>query len=75
MTNVENKNPKRDYVLLNISPCSLREANEFVSKFHRHHKPTVGHKFSKRVFKTIWCMRKNCKEHGLQKNNYIYSGI
>ena len=46
MTNVENTNPKNDYVLLNIRPCSLREANEFVSKFHRHHKPTAGHKFS-----------------------------
>ena len=46
MTNGENTNPKNDYVLLNISPCSLREANEFVSKFHRHHKPTAGHKFS-----------------------------
>ena len=29
-----------------IRPCTLKEANEFVAKNHRHHKPTVGHKFS-----------------------------
>jgi hypothetical protein len=27
-------------------PISLIEANEFVRKYHRHHKPVVGHKFS-----------------------------
>lgn len=27
-------------------PCELEEANEFVSRHHRHHKPVVGHKFS-----------------------------
>ena len=27
-------------------PCELGEANEFVSRHHRHHKPVVGHKFS-----------------------------
>lgn len=31
---------------LRIKPISLKEANEYVSKYHRHHKPTVGHKFS-----------------------------
>ena len=29
-----------------IKPIGLKEANEFVAQFHRHHKPTVGHKFS-----------------------------
>ena len=29
-----------------IKPISLKSANEYVSKYHRHHKPTVGHKFS-----------------------------
>ena len=27
-------------------PISLEEANEFVRRHHRHHKPVVGHKFS-----------------------------
>lgn len=27
-------------------PVELREANEFVARFHRHHKPVVGHRFS-----------------------------
>lgn len=31
---------------LEIVPLNLKEANAFVAKFHRHHKPTVGHKFS-----------------------------
>lgn len=28
------------------APISLEEANAFVAAHHRHHKPTVGHKFS-----------------------------
>lgn len=32
--------------MLDICPISLAEANEFVRQHHRHHKPTVGHKFS-----------------------------
>lgn len=31
---------------LKLCPISLREANAFVEKHHRHHKPVVGHKFS-----------------------------
>ena len=31
---------------LHIEPITLKAANEFVSQYHRHHKPTVGHKFS-----------------------------
>ena len=31
---------------LAIVPLDLAEANELVSRWHRHHKPTVGHKFS-----------------------------
>jgi len=31
---------------LTIVPLSLAEANAFVALHHRHHKPTVGHKFS-----------------------------
>jgi hypothetical protein len=29
-----------------IKPCELRDANEFIAKHHRHHKPVVGHRFS-----------------------------
>ncbi|MCD8148749.1 MAG: hypothetical protein LUE92_04105 [Clostridiales bacterium] len=32
--------------MLELTPVTLREANDFVSQHHRHHKPTVGHKFS-----------------------------
>ena len=31
---------------LTIVPLPLDEANAFVAQHHRHHKPTVGHKFS-----------------------------
>jgi hypothetical protein len=31
---------------LSIRPCTLKQANDFVREMHRHHKPTVGHKFS-----------------------------
>lgn len=31
---------------LMLIPISLREANQFVSQYHRHHRPTAGHKFS-----------------------------
>lgn len=36
---------------LEIIPIDLSEANAFVSKHHRHHKPVVGHKFSIGVVK------------------------
>lgn len=31
---------------LEIVPISLKEANTFVERYHRHHKPVTGHKFS-----------------------------
>lgn len=31
---------------LSVVPVELAEANAFVAKLHRHHKPVVGHKFS-----------------------------
>ncbi len=33
-------------VRLELRPISLKEANAFVERFHRHHGPVVGHKFS-----------------------------
>src|SRR5690348_17143446 len=35
---------------LSVQPISLRQANSFVLKYHRHHKPVVGAKFSIGVF-------------------------
>ena len=35
--------------MMEIKPCSLKEANEYVYSYHRHHKPSVGHKFSIKV--------------------------
>ena len=31
---------------LRIVPIDLATANDFVRRLHRHHKPTIGHKFS-----------------------------
>src|SRR5208282_299435 len=31
---------------IEIVPCELSEANEFVRRHHRHHHPVVGHKFA-----------------------------
>lgn len=31
---------------LRIVPVSLKQANAFVARLHRHHPPTVGHRFS-----------------------------
>lgn len=32
--------------MLEVVPITLKEANAFVEQNHRHHGPTVGHKFS-----------------------------
>lgn len=32
--------------MLDLVPITLKEANEYVSRNHRHHAPVVGHKFS-----------------------------
>ena len=34
---------------MKVMPCSLKEANEYVKSYHRHHKQTTGHKFSIKV--------------------------
>lgn len=31
---------------MEIRPITLKQASEFINKHHRHHKSTVGHKFS-----------------------------
>ncbi|NCB92426.1 MAG: hypothetical protein EOM40_07615 [Clostridia bacterium] len=32
--------------MLELIPITLKEANGFVQQYHRHHKPSIGHKFS-----------------------------
>jgi hypothetical protein len=32
--------------MLEIRPCKLKEANEYVARLHRHNQPTTGHKWS-----------------------------
>ena len=32
--------------MLEIVPITMKEANQYVSEHHRHHKPVIGHKFS-----------------------------
>ena len=32
--------------MLKIHPITLKEANDYVKQYHRHHQPTTGHKFS-----------------------------
>lgn len=32
--------------MLRVRPAELKEANEFVARVHRHHKPVVGHRWS-----------------------------
>lgn len=34
---------------LRIEPAELKEANEFVTRLHRHHKKATGHRWSTRV--------------------------
>lgn len=31
---------------MQLKPITLKDANAFVQKYHRHHGPTTGHKFS-----------------------------
>lgn len=35
---------------MNIRPITFRQASDFINKYHRHHKATVGHKFSIGLF-------------------------
>lgn len=36
----------KNYIKLHIIPLELREANFLIEKWHRHHKPVQGHRFS-----------------------------
>ena len=38
--------------MLKVIPLELKEANQLVELWHRHHKPTVGHRFSIGVVET-----------------------
>src|SRR5262245_60990609 len=36
--------------MLTVVPMTLRQASEFIRCYHRHHKPSRGHKFSVGAF-------------------------
>lgn len=38
--------PEADLARLRVVPLTLKEANSFVAKIHRHHGPVLGHRFS-----------------------------
>jgi len=38
--------------VLELTPITLAEANEYVRSQHRHHRPVIGHKFSLAVSRT-----------------------
>ena len=43
---------------MRLRPTTLKEANQFVTTHHRHHKPSVGHKFSigLETYSSIWTL-------------------
>jgi hypothetical protein len=46
-------------LILKLFPATLKQANEMIEKFHRHHKAVVGHRFS------IGCEDEMCQVHGV----------
>ena len=38
------------YLPLEVQPITLRAANAFVLKFHRHHRPVTGAKYAIGIF-------------------------
>lgn len=36
---------------LMVRPETLKKANEYVARYHRHHKPVIGHRFSLSAWK------------------------
>lgn len=44
MSETEKSHP--EYVRLRIVPIELKEANAFITHYHRHHKKVQGHRFS-----------------------------
>ena len=50
---------------MEIRPITFREASNFIDKFHRHHKATVGHKFSIGLYESdrlIGCCLRQARE-------------
>ena len=45
----------KDSRMLELRPMSLKQANGVVAKWHSHHKPVIGHKFSVGVFDQEEC--------------------
>ena len=42
----ELRDPKHSAIRLRVIPIELKEANNAIQAWHRHHKPVVGHRFS-----------------------------
>src|SRR3990167_6928377 len=38
--------PPRRGAVVRVIPLTLKQANELIVRWHRHHKPVVGHRFS-----------------------------
>ena len=57
---------------MRVTPIELSEANAFVSKFHRHHKPVVGHKFSIAVSNDVVC---GVAIVGRPVSRHLYNGL
>ncbi len=52
---------KRDHerkLRLRVRPATLKQANQWIEKLHRHHKPVVGHRFS------LFCQDEHGEIHG-----------
>lgn len=58
---------------MKIRPIGIKEANDFVNKFHRHHNGTVGHKFSIGLF--IGNEMVGCAICGRPVSRYLDNGL
>ena len=50
---------ERYLIRLKTFPATFKQANDMVSRLHRHHKPVIGHRFS------IGCEDSNGEVHGM----------
>lgn len=66
--------------MLTLTPINLKTANAFVQQYHRHHKPTRGHKFSIGVSENgalvgvAICGIPRSTGNGLQQSDHLHSG-
>lgn len=58
---------------MNIRPITFRQASDFINKCHRHHKATVGHKFSIGLFDGDQLV--GCAVCGRPVSRYLDDGV